>query len=268
MAMLDIAILSHVMNQSEFNILITNVAAITNQIFTFKCGEFASQISGDVSNNQTSNKIDYEKYMADFNAQEMLASGYESIDTLALELEDVWNGVDQESLYRLASELPANLPDITTRLTPDQFKLWIVYALEASDDNPLYELHKYITGSLGAGHCGDVYDSIREAIAFDELTGLIENEHTILPEHIRLDDLITAASIQSFKVFEWLMKRAKLDDQQIVDLLDSNITDPNTFEKMYKIIIPTDAQCKKIQSIAIIKNEDAVVRFLEKFNGV
>lgn len=256
------------MIQAEFNILITNVAAITNQAFTFKCGEFASHLSGDVSDGQTSNKFNYEKYITDFNAQEMLASGYKSIDALELELEDVWNGIDQEALYRLASELPANLPDITTRLTSDQFKLWIVYALESSDDNPLYELHKYITDSLGTGQCDDVYDSIREAIAFDELTGLIESENKIISEHILLDDLITAATIHSFKVFEWLMKRAQLDDQQIIDLLDSNITDLNTFEKMYKIIIPTDAQRKKIKSIAIIKNEDAVVRFLEKFNEV
>jgi hypothetical protein len=256
------------MIQAEFNILFANVTAITSQVFAIQCEQFASDLASEQRLGGVVNvsAFDPGKYIAQTNYKEILDSGYESIPSLKTELEVGWNNIDLATLNSLVANLPENLPDISKKITVDQFKLWISYVLGLSDDNPLYLLHQYFMSYL-ANDFDDVSDIIREAIAFDELSGLIEHANNIGAGNISLNDLITAATIQSFNVLKWLIKRACLNDGQVVELLESNIQDLHVFECVYKIIKPTERQHFDIMSIAVMNKTDDVVMFLDKVRG-
>lgn len=251
------------MTQTEFNLLVTNLTAITSQTFAIQCGEFASTVSDEQDEKLVINKFDLDQYISQVDFQEILDGGYGSLDSLKLELDDAWNTIDQDNLRNLTTRLPTGLPEITIKITADHLKQWITYSLDAADDDPLYVLHKYVMGffAVSFNEAGDI---IREAIAFDELAGLHEHENTINAEDITVCDLITAATIQSLKVFEWMIKHSQLNDDQIAELFESVMDDMGIFEQIYKIIMPTTSQCKKIMLIAGSNNQDAVVQFLKQ----
>ena len=112
----------------------------------------------------------------------------------------------------------------------------------------------------------DIHDLVREAIAFDELTDLIKEEKNLRAEHIQLDDLETALTIQSFKAFEWLVPRAKLDDDNTLELLKSSLDDHSNFERILLILAPSEKQRETILSLAKSRNEDSILELLSKLN--
>lgn len=254
------------MKQSEFNILVTNVTAIANQTFTIQCGEFATALSSDEENELSTETFDQKTHMDTFDFQSVIDSGYKQLNDLEDELNNAWNLIDLNKLEALIKQLPEGYADLTIKLSGDQLKQWITHTLEAKDDTPFYIVHQYIM-TLFQGGDDDINDLIREAIAFDEVAELQEEEHNIRTEHIQVDDLITAAAIQSFKALKWLVQHADLSDEDVIKILESAFDEKSIFEQAYTIISPTETQYSEILTLAKNNNATVIIEFLTQLKS-
>lgn len=253
------------MNQSEFNLLVTNVTAIANQTFTIQCGGFVTALDADKENEFSTEPFDINSHMEGFNFQEILESGYGGLNEVENELNEAWSLVDRDLLESSVIQLPKEFSDLTKKLTASELKQWITHTLEAEDESLFYVVHRIIM-ALFQQEGSDIHDLVREAIAFDELTDLIKEEKNLRAEHIQLDDLETALTIQSFKAFEWLVPRAKLDDDNTLELLKSSLDDHSNFERILLILAPSEKQRETILSLAKSRNEDSILELLSKLN--
>jgi hypothetical protein len=250
------------MKQSEFNVLVTNVSAIADQAFAVQCGEFSSAAADD-GVQPAAAPFNPLEHIGNFDYQAVLESGYKSLESLTAEFNAAWEAIEQEKLAGLLENLPDDFARLTQPLTGDQLKPWIIHALNAGDESPFYALHHYLLGFFRGGY-DETNDIIREAIAFDELAGLLEHERNIGPEHIQFDDLVTAATIQSFKVLEWLLKHAQLDDGQVVAIMESCFIDKTVFQRVYQMLSPTTAQSAAILLRAQAAGEDGIIGFIQR----
>lgn len=251
------------MTQSEFNILITNVTAIASQIFSLQCGEFATAMSANENASATIAPFELEQHLNNINFQEILDSGYNSLDSLTTELNEAWGKHDTATLAALLQQLTTDLPVLTQKLTGIKLKQWIKYNLKPENADSFYALHQYVMPLFN--QFGDeTYDAIREAIAFDDLAGLLEHEQNIQSKHIKLDDLTTAATIESFKVFEWLLQRTRLEDKQVADILENCFNHQPKFERVYTILAPTAPQHKVVMFRAQAANQASIINFLSQ----
>ena len=254
------------MNQLEFNILVTNVTAIANQTFTIQCGEFATALSSDEENELATETFDQKTHIDTFDFQSIINSGYQQLDDLEDELDKAWSLIDLKKLEASLKQLPEDYADLTLKLSGDQLKQWITHTLEAKDDTPFYIVHQYIM-TLFQGGDDEINDLIREAIAFDELTDLLEEENNIRAEHIHVDDLITAATIQSFKTFKWLVQHSELSNKEVIKVLENTFDDKPTFEQSYTIIAPTETQHSEILTLAKNRNATEITEFLTQLKS-
>lgn len=244
------------MQHSDFSVLVTNVSAAASQAFAVQCGEFGAAISDDNADKLPDENFNTSQYLESIDFGDVLNSGYNSLDSLKSELDQAWQAMDSAELNRLLAPLPEDLPDLTHKLAGAQLKQWVEYALVTDENSPFYALHKYLM-SLFRRVDDDVNDVIREAIAFDQVDEL--DEHEILPEHVHLDDLITAATIQSFNVFKWLIKHVSFNDCKIADLLENFFDDAATFELVYKIISPSEKQKAEILDRASVSDNQQII---------
>ena len=244
------------MQQSDFSVLITNVSATASQAFAVQCGEFGAAISDDNADKLPDENFNASQYLDSIDFGDVLDTGYNSLESLKSELEQAWKAIDSAELDRLLAPLPGDLPDLTHKLAGTQLKQWVEYALATDENSPFYTLHKYLM-SLFRRVDDDVNDVIREAIAFDQIDEL--DEHEILPEHVHLDDLVTAATIQSFNAFKWLVKHANLDDCKIADILENFFDDADAFEQVYKILSPSEKQKAEILNRASSSDNQQII---------
>ena len=254
------------MKQSEFNILVTNVTAIANQTFTIQCGEFATALSSEEENKLATEAFDQKIHIDTFDFQSIINSGYKQLDDLEDELANAWSLIDLDKLEASLKQLPEGYTELTLKLSGDQLKQWITHTLEAKDDTPFYIVHQYIM-TLFQGGDDDIDDLIREAIAFDELTDLLEEENNIRAEHIKVDDLITAATIQSFKAFKFLVQHTELNNEEVIEVLESTFDDKSTFEQVYTIMAPTETQHSEVLTLAKNSNASVIIEFLTQLKS-
>lgn len=232
------------MQQSDFNILVTNSTAVANQVFSCQCGDFASNLSGGDDNVLAPVNFDLEKHLNEFNFQEVLDSGYESISELELEFCEAWAGVNIDELNGMISQLPSEFSGFTEKLSGKQLSNCVAVVLNAGDDSPFFKLHQVIM-PLFQQWDESAEDTIREAIAFDEVASLDEADN-ILPEHVSVEDLITSATIQSFKVFTWLVKCSNIDSEGMATVLREFSEEEELFDKIFRIFSPDDVQKRDI----------------------
>lgn len=257
------------MNQSEFNLLVTNVTAIANQTFAIQCGEFANAVAADDSNEFATESFDLNKHNETFDFQAVLEKGYQSIDELETELAEAWEKGSAAELESLLAQLPSAMPVLSQQLSGDQLQQWITHTLKAQDEDPFYVLHQHIMALFQTGlSTNDTNDLIREAIAFDQVSDLADIESTITPEQIAFDDLVTAVTIQSFTAFEWLAQRAALNGEQTVELLENCTDDSAVFEQTLKIIAPDEPARDAIKSRAKASGQEAIVDLIEQAETV
>jgi len=252
------------MKQTDFNFLVTNVTAISTQSFSIRCEEFGAGMSADESNNMTKVEFDLEQQHENFDYQAILDSGYRDTDSLEAELSSAMLILDRNKLNDLLNQLPNDLPNLQQKITGEQLKAWISYVLDLENDNPVSLLNQYVMSLFQVDD--DIHDLIREAIAFDKTDELQEEADNIKAEHIKVEDLETAAEIGSFKAFEWLFKKAALDEVKTIELLfcENCIDAPFVFENLYKIIKPTDELRSTIIAKAKNSGYDAVIDFLQQ----
>jgi len=251
------------MNQTEFNFLVTNVTAISTQLFSIRCSMFGSEMSADESNEMETVEFDLQKEHENFDYQSILDSGYRDINSLETELSSAMLILDQNELDDLLNKLPSNLPNLQQKMTGEQLKAWISYALNSEDDESVALLNQYIMSLFQVDD--EIHDLIREAIAFDKIDDLQDQQEDINSEHIKIEDLLTAAEIESFRAFKWLFERAELDNTQIIELLFSEkcIDDQIVFESVYKIIEPSEELHTMVTAKVKGSGHDTVAEFLD-----
>lgn len=249
------------MIQSDFNILVTNVTAIVNHTFNIQADEFADGVVQEAAQGGAAAGFDTDQHFESFDFQDVLDSGYRDLAELTDELDEAWEQVDRELLQELLAEVPGDMPNLTMKMSGDDLKTWIRHSLQADEETPVYAIHRMIM-ALFDGSSEQINDMIREAIAFDDLDELIDEEPNLLPENISLENLITAATIQSFNVLAWLIPRADLDDDEALELLESNIDDKFIFQKVYGMLEPDDALKSAIRSRAEALGQSRIVEFL------
>jgi hypothetical protein len=257
------------MKQSEFNIFVTNITAVTTQTFSLRCGEFGAAMSADESNEMPEAKFDLEEQHENFDYQSILVSGYRDMESLDDELNNAWqllelDELEFDKLESLNQQLPDSLPNLTQRLTGEQLKQWISYCLDAPNDSPIFLLNQLVMNLFQVD--SDIHDLIREAIASDNIEDLSDESENITAKHIRMEDLVTAAEIESFKVFAWLFSKSDLSEEQLVELLTSEgcIDDQIVFESIYKIVSPSSQQAQAVKLKAQAQDIQSVVQFLEQ----
>jgi hypothetical protein len=249
--------------KNEFNILVTNVSAIASQTFSIQCGEFATAIAEDQAKELANKSFDQNQYLQKIDFQQILDSGYNSLDSLTAQLDQAREIIDFDQLAILLKQLPADLPDISKIINGFQLRQWVQHALQLQNDGEFYALHSYLMSHFGLG--GDeIDDIIREAIAFDELGVLQDYGSKIASSHIKVDDLVTAASIQSMKVFEWLVTRASLSDNQVGSLFENLLSDRKLFQDSYKIVVKTKSQYAEILRRAESSSDAEIIAFLNR----
>ena len=254
------------MNQSEFNFLVTNILAIKDQLFSINCAQFATDVRPQNDEDKASDAFDVNNYINRSNYDEFINQGYESIASLSNELTSAWEKTGADILDELLNNVPHSLPVLTAKITSNEFKTCLLFSLENTDRNPLNDIHQYLTGFLNSNF-DEVADIIREAIAFDDVTGLIEMEAVIDTSKITLDDLVTAVTIQSYSAFKWLFSHAMLSDHKLLDLFVEGMSDNNVFEAMYNIIKPSDKHHALLLSLAEKHSNHEAVNFLRNVNG-
>lgn len=228
------------MQQSDFNILVTNSTAVANQVFSCQCGDFASNLSSGDDNELVPVAFNLEKHLNEFNFQEVLDSGYGSIPELELELCEAWAGVNVDELSGIISQLPSEFSGFTKKLRGKQLSSCVAVVLNDGDNSPFFKLHQAIMPLFQQWE-ESPEDAIREAIAFDEISSLDEAVN-ILPEHVSVEDLITSATIQSFKVFTWLVKCSNIDSEGMTIVLREFVEEEELFNTIFRIFSPNDVQ--------------------------
>ena len=271
------------MNQAEFSILVTNLAAIATETFSIRCSVFATELQNDPdpsgsapteTNEQTMFNLD--EYFSQADLQAMLDSGYAQLDELQTELNTAMEIVEPDMLSDLLSQLPSGFPDLSYKLTVDQFKIWLTYAADAKDDDPFYAAHDYVMAAFAGGDDldmeelglddddDDIQNLVQEAIALNEIQILIDNESDITADKILLNDLIMAVFNDSLEPLKWLLKRAKLTDEEQVLLLNSCLFNPDTFKMVYAMQDLDDTQQTEILELAVESEQQEVIDFLQQ----
>jgi len=249
------------MTFSEFKYLVTNVTAIVNQAFTIQCGEFATAVAREQDSTLSPVSFDTEKHLETFDFQAVLDSGYSDLDELDAQFRAAWDQVPHEDLEELINQTPAHLPSLTKKLEAGELSDWVRHSLNASEDTPLYRLHQAITTLFETGD-DEISDIIREAIAYDKTDELEAGANSLSAEQINLDDLITAATIESFNALGWLLNRAELNDDDIISLLESNIDDSSVSARVVELLSLTPEQKTRIVNMAQSQNNHAIADLL------
>jgi len=232
----------------EFKYLVTNITAIINQAFTIQCGEFATAITQDQEVDLPTKNFDTENHLETFDFQAVLDSGYHDMNDLDSQFHTAWDQADPDILIDLISQTPDHLPKLTEKLNAKSLTDWIRFSLDAADDSPLYKLHQVIM-TLFEDEKETFEDVIREAIAYDKVDELEANKNAISAEQIEIDDLTTAATIESFNALEWLLAHATLSDNDIVELLENTIDDPSVSKRVVELLQLTSDQKDRIMQV-------------------
>jgi len=262
------------MNQTEFSILVTNTLAIANETFSINCGTFSADYSANETNISTpASTFDIEKDIDIDGLQQALNNGYASLDDLGVEMDTAWEKLDTDEFAQMLARLPTDYTDLSQKMTAEQLKAWIGYALKAKGENPLEHpfnaLHQYIMMLFqnGSGFLdNDASEIIGDAIDNRDLSLLVDAEDEIKADDIEEDDLFHAAGLQVYDVFEWLSKRAQLDDNQTVSILNRFILVEPIFKRVYEILAPSEAQHAAISELANESEENEVMNFLKQVN--
>lgn len=250
------------MEQTQFNILVTNVSAIVSQTYAIQCGEFATAMAEEEPEQFPGISFNKQEMLEKTDYQNLLNSGYESISELSEQLAEAWQKIDQPELESFNNNLPGDLPVLTHKLSDKEFKQWLNYAVDAGEKNPFYALHYYLISYFqGNLEENDINDAIREAIASDNVDEL--DESVVKPEHILLDDLITAATIESFVTFDWLIKRTQLSVDDATDLLHNISDNTYTLRQAYEILDPAGELKPAILELAENNQHELLIDFLK-----
>ncbi len=251
------------MEQTQFNILVTNVSAIVSQTYAIQCGEFTTAMVAEDPDQFSDVSFDKKELLENTDYQKLLNGGYESINELSDQLSRAWQEIDQPILESINEKLPDNLPELTRKLSDKEFKQWLNYAIGAADsENPFYALHYFLVSFFrGNLEDNDINDAIREAIASDSVDEL--DESAVKPEHILMDDLITAATIESFVTFEWLIKRTRLSVVEIAELLHNISDNIYTLRHVYDILDSDSELSSTIQEVAKKNQYEQLLDFLK-----
>ncbi|MCW8877362.1 MAG: hypothetical protein OQJ89_01785 [Kangiellaceae bacterium] len=249
------------MKRDDFYYLVTNVSAIATQVFTIRCGEFGAAASEDNSNEVPSFEFNVEDQINKVDYQEFIDSGYKDIDAVESELASAWEDVELANLDDLLARLPQELPKLTQQISGEQLKQWVVQCVESSESFDI--LHQYIMNVVNKDE--EIYDLIRESIASNDCSELDEADPMITSEHIRIDDLVTAAEIESFKTFKWLYRKGNLSEEQKEAVLSAEgcIDDRFVFEEICKIISPNEQCLNLIQEKADKAGHHEVAEYIK-----
>ena len=250
------------MKQADFNILFTNVMAIADQTFTIKCGEFVTAASADPESGIHTDAFNMNQYYEKFDFQNMLDTGYASINELQTELNSIWEKLDSAELDNLLRDLPAGLPALSAKLSGQSLKQWIQHTVTSEGESAFYTLHQYI--SAKAGGVNNLADVLRHAIATDDVSQLNELAGTVQPDQISMEDLITAATIEYYQELQWMLEHVHLSDEQGIVLLSSQIEFPMQFERVYQIATPSKNQHQAVLELATQQGAKDVMSFLNK----
>lgn len=226
------------MNKQQFDYMVTNLIAIVNHTFTMQCGEFATAQAQDEAQAPDVSEFNVDKHLAEFDFDEMLASGYRGIADVSDILDGKRERADLAIIDSHLTAMPSNLGDLCEKLSGVEFQQWLRYALKAEQGDSLYQLHAYLANHSEHGD-DDLSDQLREAIAFDELEGL-RNIQSIPSHKVKIEDFTMAATIESFKVFAWMAGHAELDENQKRSILTQQMEFPNSFFTIYPMLAPNN----------------------------
>lgn len=251
------------MNKDDFYYLVTNASAIASLVFTVRCGEFGASASEDSSNEIPTFEFNLQDQLNNVDFQEVLNNGYSDIEAVESKLEAAWQELELDTLDDLLNKLPKELPNLAKKISGEELKQWIAHCAE----NPSFEsfdiLYQYIMNSVNKDE--EIYDLIRASIASNDSTELVEEDAKITSKHIRVDDLVTAAEIESFSTFEWMFNKGKLNDEQKEAVLSAEgcIDDRLVFEQICKIMSPSPAILSQILEKADAAGHEEVVDFIK-----
>lgn len=203
-----------------------------------------------------------EQHLLDFDFQDILDSGYRDLPELTEDLEQARNQVNMDEIQALLAELPQSYPALNQKISGADLQSWIRYTLKAEDEDPIYKIYHEIKARF-SGEDDDIPDLIREAIAYDELEELKNIEKRLAPTHILLEDLITAATIESFSVLKWLINHVTLNNNEVILLMESQFQDLPVFEQLYQILTPTNEQHLLILEAAKNAQATAIINYLQ-----
>ena len=251
------------MKKDDFYYLVTNVSAVATQVFTIRCGEFGAAASVDESNDLPAFDFNPNSQLDKIDFQAFIDSGYQDIDDVESELAEAWEDLDLANLNDLLSELPGELPHLTQKISGEQLKAWVAYCTERSSADSFDILHQYVMSVVNKDE--DIYDLIRECIASNDHSELEEEDSRISAKHVRLDDLVTAAEIESFNTFKWLFNKGNLNEEQKEAVLSAEgcIDDRFVFEEVYKIISPSQQSLDSVQAKAEKAGHSEIVEFIK-----
>ena len=247
------------MNKQEFEFLVVNVSAIMNQTFSLRCLEYDSAVTGELSSQQSKSQVDFDKQHNQFDYQSILDSGYNDINELTAELNDAWELIEVEFVEQLVSRLPTDLSNLKEKIGGEQLKLWIEKSLSDQINQELADLYQCINDALNNDE--EIQDLIKEAIAFDNIEEIIDEQDNLKAKHIELDDLITAAKIRSYKAFEWLLPRAELNANQMVELFAGCFLFAHALECICKFSNASSEVLQAAQERAKQEGADSAVQF-------
>ncbi len=228
------------MDQQTFNILITNVMGIADQLLSRRCGSFLDEISDGETPELEKELAGLEEFGESTDFQKTIDEGYQSLDGLSEDFQQAWQRCDHEQMLILVEVIPPELPKLFDRLSGAEFEGWINHVDGLPDINYFAPLHQYCLTLFNPTMLSN--DSIRKAIADDDVSILIAEEANISAKDILFEDINTALMIESVKTFEWLAKRASFSDEEVVTMLEYVSSDPDYFAKVYTILSPNAAQ--------------------------
>lgn len=253
------------MDQTNFNILVTNVMGIADQILSRRCGSFLDEISDGETPELEKELSGLEEFNECPDYQEKIDQGYKSLDNLSDDFQQAWNRCDHEQILSLVEVVPHDLPKLVAKLSGSEFEAWIDHVDGLPEINYFMPLHQYCLSLFNPGILSN--DAIRMAIADDDVSLLIAEEDNISAKDILFEDINTALMIESVNTFEWLAKRAEFSDDEVLTMLEYVSSDPEYFAKVYAILSPNSDQHAEILSRVTAAAEEETLAFLVSQNG-
>lgn len=248
-------------DQVQFNILVTNVFAIAEQVFARQCKLFLQTMAEDESAGFSPEAAGLQDFEAEVDYQLVLDNGYGALESVTDSFAAAWDKADKILLQESLAQLPPQLPNLLYKINGEVLENWVNCVAALPEENAFSRIHQYCQGlfhSQGQGR-----DFIREAIADDDVTILEQNESEIALEEILFEDINTALMIESVKTFTWLAERAQLSDEQRLTMLEYVISDQPYFERVYQTLAPSAAVKTALIATARESGYAAVLEFLQ-----
>lgn len=230
------------MNKEKFSLLVVNVMAIANKMFSVTSSRIMEDLKAELSDEDVaaessvfSTAIDEVAelgILGDEDTEEMLNQGYNSLVELQTNFNIAFQKANEQRLLTLLGCISELKIDLTNKMTGDQLTYCVDYFSNNKNKEAFDNLNQYCE-SLFQDPTSDI---IMQALADENIAILIDRASDINAASISYENIDDAVLFKTVDIFKWLAVRYVFKDGEIITLLESVADEPEYFQQVLGIL--------------------------------